>query len=92
MNIQLKSVGKEYRLGQTTVHALHDASLEIAQGEFVTITGPSGSGKSTLLHLLGALDKPTSGEILMGGTRVNELDDGRLAQACAIASASISAA
>lgn len=80
MNIQLKSVGKEYRLGQTTVHALHDASLEIAQGEFVTITGPSGSGKSTLLHLLGALDHPTSGEILMDGIRVNELDDGRLAR------------
>ncbi len=80
MNIQLRSVSKEYQLGQTTVHALRDASLEVAQGEFVTLTGPSGSGKSTLLHLLGALDQPTAGEILMDGTRVNELDDRHLAQ------------
>ncbi len=80
MNIQLKSVGKEYPLGQTIVHALHDASLEVAQGEFVALTGPSGSGKSTLLHLLGALDQPTSGEVLMDGTRVNDLSDRELAK------------
>ena len=79
MHIQLKSVSKEYQLGQTTVHALRNASLEITQGEFVTITGPSGSGKSTLLHLLGALDKPTSGEMWMDDKRVNDLDDSQLA-------------
>jgi putative ABC transport system ATP-binding protein len=80
MNIRLKSVSKDYKLGQTTVNALSDASLEVAQGEFVTITGPSGSGKSTLLHLLGALDKPTSGEVWMDDMLVNEMDDSHLAE------------
>lgn len=80
MEIRLNSVSKEYKLGQTTVHALHQASLVVEQGEFVALVGPSGSGKSTLLHLLGALDQPTSGEILMDGMQVNRLDDDRLAQ------------
>ncbi len=80
MDIRLNSVSKEYKLGRTTVHALRDASLEVKQGEFVAIKGPSGSGKSTLLHLLGALDQPNSGEIFMDGMKVNDLDDGRLAQ------------
>ncbi|MBI5637763.1 MAG: ABC transporter ATP-binding protein [Nitrospinae bacterium] len=80
MEIRLNSVSKEYKLGQTTVHALHQASLVVAQGEFVALVGPSGSGKSTLLHLMGALDQPTSGEILMDGVQVNRLDDDRLAQ------------
>lgn len=80
MEIRLNSVSKEYKLGQTTVHALHKASLMVEQGEFVAFVGPSGSGKSTLLHLLGALDQPTSGEILMDGVQVNRLDDDRLAQ------------
>ena len=80
MDIRLISVSKEYMLGQTTVHALREASLEVKQGEFVTLTGPSGSGKSTLLHLLGALDQPSSGEIMMDEMRVNDLDDASLAQ------------
>ncbi len=80
MDIRLNSVSKEYKLGRTTVHALSEASMVVEQGEFVTIVGPSGSGKSTLLHLLGALDQPTSGEILMDGVQVNNLDDSRLAQ------------
>lgn len=80
MDIRLNSVSKEYKLGKTTVHALREASFEVKQGEFVTIKGPSGSGKSTLLHLLGALDQPTSGEILMDNVRVNELNDSRLAE------------
>lgn len=80
MEIRLNSVSKEYKLGQTTVHALRQASLIVEQGEFVALVGPSGSGKSTLLHLLGALDQPTSGEILMDGVQVNQLDDDRLAQ------------
>lgn len=79
MNIKLKSVSKEYKLGRTIVYALQEASLEVTQGEFVTITGPSGSGKSTLLHLLGALDKPTAGEVWMDDMLVNELDDSHLA-------------
>ena len=80
MNIRMKSVSKEYKLGQTTVNALSAASLEVGQGEFVTITGPSGSGKSTLLHLLGALDKPTSGEVWMDDMLVNEMNDSQLAE------------
>lgn len=80
MEIRLNLVSKEYKLGQTTVHALRQASLVVEQGEFVALVGPSGSGKSTLLHLLGALDQPTSGEILMDGVQVNQLDDDRLAQ------------
>lgn len=80
MHIRLKSASKEYKLGQTVVHALRTASLEVAQGEYVTVTGPSGSGKSTLLHLLGALDKPTSGEVWMDDMLVNEMDDSHLAQ------------
>lgn len=80
MDIQLKSVSKEYRLGMTAVHALQNASVAVGQGEYVAITGPSGSGKSTLLHLMGALDKPTSGEILMDGQPVTTLDDSSLAR------------
>jgi putative ABC transport system ATP-binding protein len=80
MQIRLKSASKEYKLGQTVVHALRNATLEVAQGEYVTVTGPSGSGKSTLLHLLGALDKPTSGEVWMDDMLVNEMDDSDLAE------------
>lgn len=54
---------------------LHGIDLAIAPGEFVSVTGPSGSGKSTLLYLLGALDRPTSGEVLIEGTPTSELDD-----------------
>jgi putative ABC transport system ATP-binding protein len=80
MSIKLKSVGKTYQLGQTTVHALRDASLEIEQGEFVALVGPSGSGKSTLLQLMGALDQPSSGEVWMDEQPVNKLGDHELAK------------
>jgi len=80
MDIKIKSVFKEYKLGRTTVHALNDVSLNVTQGEFVTIIGPSGSGKSTLLQLMGALDKPTSGEVWMDNKLINELDDSSLAR------------
>ncbi len=63
--IQIKNLSKQYDAGM--VHALNDISLEISKGDICSITGPSGCGKSTLLNMIGALDKPTSGEILIKG-------------------------
>jgi len=80
MTIRLKSVNKQYKLGQTVVHALRDVSLEVEQGEFVALVGPSGSGKSTLLNMMGALDLPSSGEVWVGERAVNRLNDRELAQ------------
>ena len=61
--------------GEVKTRILHGIDLTIAPGEFVSVTGPSGSGKSTLLYLLGALDRPTSGEVLIDGTPTSSLDD-----------------
>lgn len=80
MSISLKSVSKEYQLGQTTVHALREVSIGVRQGEFVALVGPSGSGKSTLLQLMGALDQPSSGEVWVDDQAVNRLDDRELAR------------
>ena len=75
MLITINNLVKNYQLDQTSVPALRDVSLTIDEGEFVAIMGPSGSGKSTLMHLLGLLDKPTSGEYLFNGKKVHEFDD-----------------
>ena len=76
----METVGlnKVYGAGSTVVRALRDVSLEFPNGEFAAIMGPSGSGKSTLLHLLGALDKPTSGRVIVGGTELSGLSDKKL--------------
>lgn len=76
--IQSDELTKIYGSGATAVTALDHVSISVESGEFVAIMGPSGCGKSTLLHLLGGLDKPTSGCVILDGLNLNELDDNRL--------------
>lgn len=73
--IQLCDVCRQYHLGSTAVNALHNIDLEIDQGEFVALVGPSGSGKSTLLNLLGGLDRPTSGKIIVDGLSLQDAQE-----------------
>ena len=77
--VRTRDLVKVYRIGEAEVRALSGVSVDIAQGEFVAVTGPSGSGKSTFLHLLGCLDRPSAGEYLLGGRRVQDLDGDALA-------------
>jgi putative ABC transport system ATP-binding protein len=77
--IKLQNVGKEYRMGDTTVEALKGSDVEIMEGEFVAIMGPSGSGKSTLMNMIGALDTPTSGEVSIGNEKIGNLSEDQLA-------------
>ena len=71
---------KEYRMGESVVHALDGVDVEFKAGEFVSITGPSGSGKSTLMHILGCLDRPTSGELEFNSQRISTLSERQLAR------------
>jgi putative ABC transport system ATP-binding protein len=80
MNIvEVKNLSKVYGKGETAVTALDDVSFSVKKGEFVCIIGPSGSGKSTLLHLLGGVDRPTSGKVLIDQTDIYDLNETQLA-------------
>ncbi len=78
--VEVKDVFKTYKRGKAEFHALNGISLSIKEGEFLAVMGPSGSGKSTLLHLIGALDKPTSGEVFIDGVSLSLLGDDALSQ------------
>lgn len=77
--VEARGLSRVYGNGPDAVHALRDVDLSIAAGEFVAIMGPSGSGKSTLLHLVGGLDRPDTGEVLIEGATLAELNDDALA-------------
>jgi putative ABC transport system ATP-binding protein len=77
--VEAINLKKTYMLGKVPVEALRDVNLKVEKGDFLAVLGPSGSGKSTLLNLIGALDKPTSGTLLIDGVNVSKLNDNKLA-------------
>ncbi len=77
--LEIKDLCKVYGTGETKVDALKNVTFDVEQGEFVAIVGPSGSGKSTLPHILGGVDSPTSGEVIISGTDISKLDETKLA-------------
>ncbi len=77
--LEVTNLSKTYGTGETQVKALDNVSFSVEQGEFVAIIGPSGSGKSTLLHILGGVDVPTSGSVVINGVDISNLDETALA-------------
>lgn len=78
--IEFNNVVKTYQMGEIRINAVDKISFPIEKGEFVVIVGPSGAGKTTLLNMLGGMDKPTSGTILVDGTDISQFDDKSLTQ------------
>src|SRR4051812_12361898 len=78
--VSVNRVVKRYKRGKQLVEVLHNLDLQIPAGEFVALMGPSGSGKTTLLNLIGGLDRPTQGEVVVGGERIDKLWGGPLAK------------
>lgn len=78
--ISVDRLTKTYKVGRQKIQALNGVSLEIHEGEFIALTGSSGSGKSTLLQLMGGLDKPTSGEVVVNEQRLSKLSDRKLSE------------
>ena len=77
--VSIRNVDKVFKRGSEEIHVLGGLDLEIPEGEFLALMGPSGSGKSTLLNLVGGLDRPSQGTVEVGGERIDELSDRRLA-------------
>ena len=78
--IEIEDLKRHYHMGQTLVRALDGVTFDVDENEYIAIMGPSGSGKSTLMNMIGCLDTPTSGEYILNGYRVSDLDDNELAQ------------
>ena len=76
--IEIRNLTKTYMRGREKIEALHGLSLDIPRGDFVALMGPSGSGKTTLLNLIGGLDTPTAGSIMVDGQRIDQLSSGAL--------------
>ncbi len=77
--LKVENLTKTYGSGENLVHAVDDVSFSVEKGEFVAIVGASGSGKSTLLHLIGGVDRPTSGKIFVDGNDISKINDDKLA-------------
>lgn len=78
--VVLKDISRTYRKGKERVEVLHQLDMTIAEGDFLALMGPSGSGKTTLLNLLGGLDKPTSGSVLVGDAKLHEMSSSALSR------------
>jgi putative ABC transport system ATP-binding protein len=78
--VSLKNIVKRYMRGKQSVEVLHGLNLDIPSGEFLALMGPSGSGKTTLLNLIGGLDQPTEGEVVVAGERIDKLSGSQLAK------------
>ncbi len=78
--VEFHNVGKTYHLGEVDIHALHDASFEVEQGELVVIVGPSGAGKTTLLNILGGMDTLSTGKVLLDGQEISALNKKQLTE------------
>jgi len=77
--VELVNVTKTYRLGEVQVQALRGVNMKASRGQIVAIMGPSGSGKSTILNLVGALDRPTSGKVMVDGKDISRMSEDKLA-------------
>src|SRR6266508_4493243 len=78
--VTVRGVYKDFTRGSEQIHVLRDLSLEVAEAEFLGLMGPSGSGKTTLLNLIAGLDRPTRGEVWVGGQLISAMSEGQLAQ------------